>query len=174
MKQKMLKRILKKTSVVLMATVMIGSLLIPFSVIGSEQTEIKSEQGFNYKVEKESDGSKNVVIYGYNGNDDNIIIPETLGGYKVTSVESLDGSKNYIKSLLISKNVKNIFERIELSDSNGKARKIEIEKYEVVDENPYLSAKDGVLFNKKQTVLMNYPRGKKDVEYVEPSTVEKK
>ena len=65
MKQKILKRILKKTSVVLMATVMIGSLLIPFSVIGSEQTEIKSEQGFNYKVEKESDGSKNVVIYGY-------------------------------------------------------------------------------------------------------------
>ena len=173
MKQKMLKRILKKTSVVLMATVMTGSLLIPFSVIGSEQTEIKSEQGFNYKVEKESNGSKNVVIYGYNGNDDNITIPETLGGYKVTSVESLDGSKNYIKSLLISKNVKNIFERIELSDSNGKARKIEIEKYEVVDENPYLSAKDGVLFNKKQTVLMNYPRGKKDVEYVEPSTVEK-
>lgn len=60
-----------------------------------------------------------------------------------------------------------------MSDSNGKARKIEIEKYEVVDENPYLSAKDGVLFNKKQTVLMNYPRRKKDVEYVEPSTVEK-
>ena len=41
----------------------------------------------------------------------------------------------------------------------------------VDDENPYFSSKDGVLFNKDQSVLIRYPENKADESYEIPSTV---
>ena len=41
----------------------------------------------------------------------------------------------------------------------------------VDEENPYFSSKDGVLFNKDQSVLIRYPENKADESYEIPSTV---
>ena len=43
----------------------------------------------------------------------------------------------------------------------------------VVPDNTYLSAQDGVIFNKDKTVLLGYPRGKSDVSYEVPASVTK-
>lgn len=153
---------------------LIISLFVPAKFNINAAEEILKSGDFQYKVVEEYvDGPKVAKIYGYTGEDSKIVIPETLGGYKVTEVNCLDGSKNTIESLVLSKNVKSVNYILERMDSKYKERLIEIEKYEVAYDNPYLSDKDGVLFNEEQTVLLNYPRGKKDTEYTEPSSVEK-
>lgn len=153
--------------------VLIVSLFVPINLRVNGADEILTEGNFRYKVVEEYIGGPKVAsIYGYTGGNSKIVIPETLGEYRVVYVNSLDGSKKAIDSILLSKNVKSVNDNLEKIDSRYETRLIEIEKYEVVNENPYLSVKDGVLFNKKQTILYNYPRGKKDEEYTEPSTVE--
>ena len=41
----------------------------------------------------------------------------------------------------------------------------------VVPDNTYLSAQDGVIFNKDKTVLLWYPKGKPDTSYIVPASV---
>ena len=41
----------------------------------------------------------------------------------------------------------------------------------VVPDNTYLSAQDGVIFNKDKTVLLWYPEGKPDTSYIVPASV---
>jgi len=43
--------------------------------------------------------------------------------------------------------------------------------YNVDDTNQHFSSSDGVLFNKQQSVLVNYPHGKTDSEYIIPDGV---
>ena len=43
--------------------------------------------------------------------------------------------------------------------------------YTVADENPYYSARDGVLYNKEETALIDYPKLKSAVEYRTPDSV---
>lgn len=120
-----------------------------------------TERGYQYKVYIKADGTKSASIEGYISEDENITIPETLGGYKVSYINFLQCSRNNIKTVHLSKYIEGISEEIV------------VENYCVDSENTYLSTKDGVLFNKTQTELICYPRGKKDLEYTEPSTVEK-
>ena len=160
----------KKIAKNLMVLALAFSLLIPMNFHTKGADDVLTDGDFQYKV-VQSGNEKEAKFYGYTGQSEDIVIPETLGGYKVTYVNSLDGCKASVKSLSISKNVKGVSDILEVVDCVGKDQKIELEKYEVVSDNPYLSVKDGVLFNKDQTMLLNYPRGKKDEKYTEPSTV---
>ena len=46
-----------------------------------------------------------------------------------------------------------------------------VEEIEVDENNPYLCAVDGVLFNKTQTTLLAYPPGREEASYIVPSGV---
>lgn len=46
-----------------------------------------------------------------------------------------------------------------------------LERMEVADNNPYMTAKNGVLFNSDVSRQLHYPRRKRDNEYQEPSSV---
>lgn len=152
---------------------LLATLLMPinFRVNGSDDILISGD--FQYKIYENIDGTKEASICGYTGENSEIVVPETLDGYEVTSVDFLDGSKKVIHSLMLSKNIREVSCLLERVSSKWENRFIEIAKYEVASNNPYLSAINGVLFNKEQTKLLIYPRGKKDLEYTEPSTVEK-
>ncbi|MBQ6066778.1 MAG: hypothetical protein IJK89_08140 [Clostridia bacterium] len=47
----------------------------------------------------------------------------------------------------------------------------DVTEIEVVDENPFFSSEDGVLFNKDKTILLRYPPKKPDSSYTVPESV---
>lgn len=152
--------------------ILIVSLFIQVDYATRADEKILTEGNFQYRIVNNA-GSKEVEVCGYLGNDSEITVPETLGGYQVVSLTSLEGKRKSFKKVTLSKNLKAVNSRLELSNIAGKQNKIEIENYDVVSENQYFSVKDGVLFDKKQMTLLNYPRGKKNTKYTEPSTVTK-
>lgn len=157
----------------LMAFILIISLFIQADCTTRAAEQILTEGNFQYRIINHSDTAGEVEICGYLGNESEISIPETLGGYNVVSLASLEGKMKSFKKVILGKNIKTVNNRLELSNISGEDNKIEIESYDVVSENQYFSVKDGVLFDKKQLTLFNYPRGKKTTSYIEPSTVTK-
>lgn len=154
-------------------TILIVSLFLQVDCSARAAEKILTEGNFQYRIINDNGASKEVEVCGYLGNDSEITIPETLGGYKVVSLASLEGKVKSFKKVTLSKNLKVVNSRLELTNIAGEDNKIEIENYDVVSENQYLSVKEGVLFDKKQLTLLNYPRGKKNTKYIEPSTVTK-
>lgn len=69
-----------------------------------------------------------------------------------------------LQSLKIPKSVK----KIDPSAFNYMAA---LKSYTVDPENKYYSSKDGVLFNKSKSVLLDYPKGKTSKAYTVPATV---
>ncbi len=89
-----------------------------------------------------------------------ISIPE----YVTKICDSAFASCDNLPTISIPNNVKNI--GCEVFNSCSKLVAI------CVDElNSYYTAKDGVLFNKDKTVLIQYPAGKRDVSYDVPDSV---
>lgn len=70
----------------------------------------------------------------------------------------------YLKNIVITQNVKNIHKSAFENAYN-------LKKISVAKKNKYFSAKEGVLFNKKKTVLFHYPSAKTSKTYVIPKTV---
>lgn len=93
------------------------------------------------------------VLKKYTGNGTRIILPETVGGYPLTSysVSAFDTAKNleYIKLSAVSGSV------------TGKHfKEVSALKYIDVDPaNPNVTSVDGVLFNKAKTTLLAFPNG---------------
>lgn len=57
--------------------------------------------------------------------------------------------------------------------SGGNYRHSGIEEYVVDPENPYYSSKDGILYDKQKTYIINYPGLKTDPVYVFPKTIKR-
>ena len=106
-----------------------------------------------------------VIVEKYNGNDENIIIPDTIDNKSVTSIEQtgFQGCKN-LKSIYIPSGITNIGSRIFWECPNLYA-------IEVSADNPEYSSVDGVLFNKYKTVLLQYPAGNIRTDYTTPNSV---
>lgn len=75
-----------------------------------EYSEDKSENGFTYEVNLRDDTAK---ITGYNGENETLTIPATLGGHKVTKIESLsneDVGYGELETITIGNNVNEIMD----------------------------------------------------------------
>lgn len=75
-----------------------------------EYSEDKSENGFTYEVNLRDDTAK---ITGYNGENGTLTIPATLGGHKVTKIESLsneDVGYGELETITIGNNVNEIMD----------------------------------------------------------------
>ena len=170
----------------------------------------KSENGdFAYEFDSKT---KTATVIGYNGCDENVVIPEKVGNYTVNKIDRKVFSHLYeIKSIKLPntlntieekafeycigleeitlpsslktigntafsscRGLKRIFipssvEKIGLCAFNGCTSLEEIK----VDENNknYSSDKYGVLLDKEQTVVIQFPIGSERVNYVMPDTV---
>ncbi len=148
---------MKKTHKLLILLALVCTLL----VCGMMSASAETEGIFIYTV---TDGEAKIT-----GIDDtfagDLIIPDTLGGYTVTSIggDAL-GSTTSIDSVYIGKNITTL-DRYALYC-------YALKEINVDEANPYFcNDENGVLFDKDKTVLIQYPFGSKTEEYVVPSTV---
>lgn len=86
---------------------------------------------------------------------------ENIGNYAFSECLNLT-------EVFISDSVENIGERAFDSGGRGSCSSINVDR-----NNPNYSSEDGVLFDKEQTVLIQYPcgKGKKDIHYIIPNGV---
>jgi len=119
----------------------------------------KADGNFRYIVK---DGEALIVEYKDLQGIEIVTIPETMGGYPVTTVNKF-GLVNTIgvKEIIIGKNLVNIFS---WSFVNNGA----LERFIVDDENPALKAVDGVLFTKDMETLITYP-GSRFINEIKPN-----
>ncbi|MBE6853991.1 MAG: leucine-rich repeat domain-containing protein, partial [Ruminococcus sp.] len=89
-----------------------------------------------------------------------LIIPETVDGNKVTEVCIFDNS--VITSVTIPAGVKRI--TVEGCDA--------LEEINVDEDNVYFSSSDGILYDKTGEKLVRYPEGRKEKEFSGPEGVE--
>jgi len=132
-----------------------------FSIKNSISVSAESINGeLSYEVVGEE-----VVITGVNGEPKNIIIPEEIEGYPVTSI----GKSAFLGcSSLTTIEIPNSVMSIGGYVFNDCRNLTEI----IVDENNlnYCDV-DGVLFDKNKTELYRFPEGKSTVNYAIPDTV---
>lgn len=91
-----------------------------------EYSEDKSENGFTYEVNLRDNTAK---ITGYNGENETLTIPVTLGGHKVTKIESLsndDSAYGNLETITIGNNVNEIMD--EACNECDKLKTVNIKK----------------------------------------------
>lgn len=134
----------------------------PFSLIANaDETDYAKEGPYTYTT---ADGEATILWCDEDLSGD-IVIPSTLGGYPVTSIETFAFEQcSGITSLTIPATVYNI---------SPYTLWIEGLKSITVDVNSeYYSSADGVLFNKDMTTLIKYPVGNERTSYTIPDSVE--
>lgn len=105
-----------------------------------------------------------ITITGYLGNGGAAVIPETINGKPVTRVESLPNpNAANLTSVTIPKSLTTMA-FAPFAECPG------LTNFWVDPLNPAYSSVDGILFNKNQTVLLQYPRAKV-ANYVIPEGV---
>ena len=126
---------------------------------GIPATEELYPSVFTYTI---TNGAINIT--GYMGSDDTVVIPNTIGGLTVRSVENFAffGCSN-LKSATISAGVTNI-------ETWVFASCYQLTSINVETDNPVFSSVNGVLFDKGQTSIIEYPAGLKG-NYMIPNTV---
>ena len=99
-----------------------------------------------------------------------VVIPETLGGYPVTTIDDfVFNSVQSIESLYIPKTLVNF--GVESTNSGSFCYCARIKNYIVDEENPNFISENGIIYNKDKTVLVAYPAGREAVDFVIPATV---
>ncbi len=93
-----------------------------------------------------------IIINGYKGNNDVVMIPSEIDGKKVAEIAGFRG-RGVLKSVTIPESVTTIGDRA-FSDSTV------LTEINVDDNNPSYTSKDGVLYSKDMTSLICCPGGK--------------
>lgn len=148
---------------------------------------VSAETCDDYEYYLKDDGT--VSITDYTGSAENLIIPSTLDGKKVTGIaDSAFSSRRSIKSVKIPDSVTSIGYRafgfsnyIETVEIGSGVSEIEetafgycysLKKIIVNENNKYFSSSsDGVLFNKDKTKLIQYNINSNRTTYTVPSSV---
>ena len=136
-------------------------------------------KGYSYH---QYDDKNNIVIYQYNGNEEEIIIPEILDDKKVVGInekcfyngiiynnltikkitipegiEFLENNTfynlNHLEEVYISKTINKI--GLKIFDKCNSLKKINVD-----ENNEIFSSLEGILYNKNKTKLIIYPQGK--------------
>ncbi len=117
---------------------------------------------YDFLWEETSDGK--IMIRSYTGNGEDVVIPSKIKGKPVTWIVGGGFSfNNDLKSITIPESVT----KINLCAFTGCDNLLNIN---VNAKNKYFSSKNGVLFNKAKTKLIQYPGGKGG-KYTVPSSV---
>lgn len=103
-------------------------------------------------------------IIGYYGSDENIAIPDFIGGYPVTSIADVAFEGCTFKSVLIGEGVGSI-------SLTAFAKLSMLKDIEVAEGNPNYKTNSGVLYNSDMTQLLHYPRAKDGADFSVPETV---
>lgn len=152
-----MKKLLKRLLCLMLSVLVLSSITAGSELSASAQTSGSFEYTVLY------DGTAEIT--GYTGSEAALIIPSEIEGYTVTSIG--DSAFNYCDSLTevtIPDNVTSIGTyAFEDCDS--------LTNINVDSNNSNYSSLYGVLFNKDQTKLIQYPKGKKETIYVIPDSV---
>jgi len=117
-------------------------------------------QCFNYTT-----NNGTITITGYTCSDGAVTIPDTINGYPVTSIEDDAFGQCYsVASVTIPSSVTNIGDYTFGECYNLTAITVD-------PSNPAYSSVAGVLFDKSQTTLIQYPPGKAGTPYTIPNSV---
>lgn len=116
----------------------------------------KTSGKFKYEVLK----NKTVKITKYTGSAETLTIPEKLGGYPVAYLDC-DWYSEKTKVLNLPYTLTDYYEL-----GGNKLKAINVDT-----DNKKFSSQDGVLFNKKKTKLLQFPRAKSVNVYNVPNTV---
>jgi hypothetical protein len=151
--------------------------------------EETNSSGDAYRYEVENDTVK-ILSHLYDPDEMSIIVPEKIEGKTVTvlgkdafyqhkntisitlpyGLTTIEGSPFYrcysLQDIVIPAGVKEI-------TGNPFFRSSSLVNITVDLDNAYYSDLDGVLFDKERTVLLSYPEGRTEEEYVIPETVQK-
>lgn len=151
------EEIMKKLIIVLCMCICISVLtLTPLSAYNNDI--LYNKDNFSYSIIDEE--KKEINIKDYFGNEKNLIVPETIDGYKVVQVSGLQSYGSF-NSIYIPKTVRL------LCITN----KYNLDKlYENVNEfivdpaNQNYSSENGTLYSKDKTILYHYPPNKIKLE----------
>lgn len=146
---------------------------------------IEIPNGYSFYQTKED--KKKIIIYQYDGNDENIVIPEKIDGKTVVGLDKKcfgNGAKySYveIKSIKIPSTITSIgdevfsdlqyIEKLEIPKTITKLGTnlfegcLSLKEIKVDKDNKYYSSKDGILYNKNKEILMYYPNNKDTEEF---------
>lgn len=128
------------------------------------QTSAKrvTEGDFEYDV-NETKGT--AIITKYKGNEQEVIIPETVEDCIVSGINSfVFAHQHNIKKVTIGENINTI-------GYGAFANCSSLKEIEISDSNADYSSDDNVIFNKDKTKIICYPSGKTEQKYTVPNTV---
>ncbi len=126
-------------------------------------TVTKPGKEFDYTIR--NDGT--IQIEKYNWSSSTINIPSKIKNKKVTAIKSLN---NFSNSFAKVKKI-NIPSTVKVIESTYVDELEYLQEIKVDKNNKKYSSKDGVLFNKKATVLYSYPRCKSNSTYTVPISI---
>lgn len=139
-------------------------LIFAFVLMGTfTKAAYGEESRFEYYITESSVGTTEICIYGYNGTEENLVIPEEIEGYKVGEV-TLD---SYIfgdfgeYGQRLNKTVKTVTLPSSVRIFNGSSLEY-LEDIIIDADNPYIESEDGIVYNKSKE-LMYVIRGKSGV-----------
>ena len=121
--------------------------------------ETYTEGYYTYQVEN---GEATIVGIDSSISGD-VINPETLGGYPVTSIGNYIRFFSRLNNVYIQKNIKNI--GYDTFYACG------VKNFIVDPDNPYYVSVDGVLYSKDMKTLVRYPDGREKCDFVVPASV---
>ena len=112
---------MKKIASLLLAVVMLVSLASGMGISAFAATALVTEDGIRYA----ETGENTVKIVGYSGKGENVVIPDTISGKKVTRISNFSFNDNTIvKSLSVPANVTEIDDMVILNCPNITAIKV--------------------------------------------------
>lgn len=141
----------------------LGNFILP-ELNAKAADEPTPESYFTYEVK-----NGEAIIRDCDKSVADVVIPETLGGYPVTTIDmgAFSGYYYALTSLFIPRTVKIIRNRT-FDAYEGTLKFITVDS-----ENPwYCNDENGVLFDKRKTVLVQYPAGREADSYIVPDSVE--
>ncbi len=161
MKNNKIKKIFGRTlSVILTIFLLVGAIPI------AEVSAAEDTSNFEYYLKDDN----TATITSYTGNDVNVVIPQYIDGYPVTSIEHYTFFyKKSIESIYIPNSVLQLDAPNEegyLFRGNGALKNINVS-----EDNPVYSSENGILYNKDKTKLLAYPMNKIGTEFEVPDYV---
>ncbi len=136
---------------------------------GSEPTIYYLEQGYTFRIDKTTNYGKDyygsVIVDCETSISGDNVLPTSLGGYKVTTLEgSVFSGCNNLTGI-------NIHKDVILIDCSAFTSCSALKYIDISEKNPYYASIDGVFFDKTCETLLKYPQAKSTLRYAIPEGV---
>ncbi len=151
----------KLLSLFLAALMVVGLMPMTFGLaFASEEPQEVTEGDLTFAIYADEGYASVIGCYEYIGTG--VVIPETVNGYTITTIESgaFDGCR-WLKDVTFPKTITKIEESITYDNRHLSA-------FYMPEENEYYYTVDGVLFEKATNKLICYPMGNKNRKYTVP------